>query len=102
MPAEVRVRYIPDISDYREAKKLVKSEWSCMNAFNPLQSREQTEVCLKDEWNDDEDMRHVQKVVKMIVNKWDTNMHLYTRNCRHFSSYCKYIIAKEEVCAVKE
>ena len=103
VPAEVRVRYINSVIPI-EINEKIKETWSQIcTIYNPLQSKEITELTLTDPI-EEEDMKYGQKMVERISRKWggtNPTMNFYNRNCQHFSKFCADFVKRCEVCELQ-
>lgn len=103
VPAEVRVRYISSVVPV-EVNEKIKDTWSQIcTIYNPLQSKEITELTLTDPV-EDEDMQYIQKMAERIRKKWSgtyPTMNFYNHNCRNFSKFCADFIKRCEVCELE-
>ncbi len=103
VPAEVRVRYIHSVVPIQVNEKIKETWGQICTIYNPLQSKEITELTLTDPI-EEEDMKYIQKVVERISKKWggiNPKMNFYNRNCQHFSKFCADFIKRCEVCELE-
>jgi len=104
VPAEIRVRYINSVVP-SEVKEKIKEIWCQLcTIHNPLQSKEITELTLKDPF-EDEDLLYTQKIVERIKKVWggtNPTMNFYNHNCQNFSKFCADFIKRCEVCNLED
>ena len=100
VPAEIRIRFLKDGFNSVKEFQEIKDTWACMNYddYNPMQSVEVSESALN--CVTEPELQQVKKAIQRIQSQWDTDMHFYTHNCRHFSGFVKKFLAAEEVCVI--
>ena len=123
IPAEIRVRWIPNGSQFYQDLKTLKKTWCCLgpvlnselldvefdndavlesmpasNVASSTSLHANDIVMIADELPDDYAL--LIKLIERIKRKWDCNMNLYNHNCQHFSEFVLHMVRHDEVCRV--
>ena len=105
IPAEIRVRWIPNGSKYYDDLITIKKTWCCLGPAGDKDSVEEVGTSL-DAVVDEagapatDDYQVLVKLVERIKRKWDCNMNLYSHNCMHFSAFVMRLARNDEVCEI--
>lgn len=103
VPAEVRVRWIPNSNKLNNLKELKKT-WSCLGPAGDLERSELDAILNSSSPTLDtlkEDYESVIQLIARIKRKWNCRMNLYSHNCQHFSAFVERLVRKDEVCKVE-
>lgn len=101
VPAEIRVKWVPNTSRYKDLKEL-KRTWACMGSAGSLEL-EQINDNLKEITNAaelEEDYKVLLKVIERVQRKWNCSMNLYSNNCQHFSAFVRELVRSDAVCEI--
>ena len=101
VPAEIRVRWVPNSSRLKDLKQLKKT-WACMGPAGNLELEELNDnlKAIVDADEMAEDYKLLLKVIERVQRKWSCSMNLYNHNCQHFSSFVTQLVRSDAVCSV--
>ena len=100
VPAEIRVRWVPNENKLRDLETLKKT-WSCMGPASDVQLAEVNTFLQSSKDNQAEDYQFCVALIERVKRKWSLRMNLYHHNCQHFSHFVLNLVTKDEVCAIE-